>query len=86
MGQREKLYNKIVGGESDQNIPFDPACTLLEYLGFDPPDIRGSHHKFTKTGIRELIDLQETKGGKCKPYQVQQMRTVFIKYNLRKEL
>lgn len=85
MGQREKLYDKIVGGGPDKNIPFNSTCTLLEYLGFDL-DISGSHHKFTKTGIEELIDLQEVEGGKCKAYQVKQMRAVLKKYNLREEL
>jgi hypothetical protein len=85
MGQREKLYNLIVGGRSDKNIPFGPTCTLLEHLGFDPTT-KGSHHKFTREGVEELINLQETKGGKCKPYQVQQMRAVFKKYDFREEL
>ncbi len=85
MGQREKLYDLIVGGRSDNNIPFESTCTLLEHLGFDLT-IKGSHHKFTREGVEELINLQETKGGKCKPYQVQQMRAVLKKYNFRKEL
>jgi hypothetical protein len=40
---------------------------------------------FTREGIEEIINLQEVKG-KCKPYQVKQMRAVLRKYNLRKEL
>lgn len=36
--------------------------------------------------IEELINLQEVEGGKCKPYQVKQMREVLLKYNLKQEL
>ena len=84
MGRRRKLYDRIVSGRSDANIPFEQTVNLLEYLGFDKR-IRGSHHIFTREGIEELIDLQEVEG-KVKPYQVKQVRAVLKKYNLRKEL
>jgi len=57
---------------------------LLESLGFSE-SVRGSHHKFVREGVEELINLQEV-GGKCKPYQVRQVRNVLLKYNLEKEL
>jgi hypothetical protein len=57
---------------------------MLLYLGF-LERVRGSHHIFFREGIQELINLQEV-GGKCKLYQVKQMRAVLRKYNLRKEL
>lgn len=84
MGRRRKLYDKIVGGRSDANIPFEQTVNMLKALGFKPRT-SGSHHVFTRDGIEEIIDLQEV-GGECKPYQVGQMRTVLKKYNLRKEL
>jgi hypothetical protein len=43
------------------------------------------HHKFIGEGVEELINLQEVEG-KCKPYQVRQMREVILKYNLGQEL
>jgi len=84
MGRRRKLYDKIVSEESDANIPFEQTVNMLKFLGF-AERIRGSHHIFTKEGIIEAINLQDV-SGKCKPYQVKQMRDVLKKYNLRKEL
>lgn len=57
---------------------------MILYLGI-LERVRGSHHIFFREGIQELINLQEV-GGKCKLYQVKQMRAVLRKYNLRKEL
>ncbi|MDQ3302192.1 MAG: type II toxin-antitoxin system HicA family toxin [Actinomycetota bacterium] len=85
MGRRRKHYDKIVGGDSDANIPFEQTRSLLKHLGFDERT-KGSHHVFTREGVMELIDIQEIEGGKCKPYQVRQMRAVLKKYNLHKEL
>jgi hypothetical protein len=84
MGSRRKLYDRIVAGRSDANIPFRQARNMLLYLGF-LERIRGSHHVFFKEGIEEIINLQDV-GGTCKPYQVKQMRVVLKKYNLQKEL
>lgn len=84
MGRRRKVYDKIVGGGSDANIPFGQTVNMLKSMGF-AERISGSHHIFTRDGIEEIIDLQDV-GGECKPYQVKQMRTVLKKYNLRKEL
>ena len=84
MGRRRKLFDKIVGGGSDANIPFEQTRTLLKHLGFDER-VSGSHHVFTKGRIEEIINLQDVRGW-CKPYQVRQVRAVLAKYNLREEL
>jgi hypothetical protein len=84
VGSRRKLYDRIVGGRSDANIPFEQTRSMLLHLGFKER-VRGSHHIFNREGIEELIDIQKV-GGECKPYQVKQMRAVLKKYNLRKEL
>ncbi len=76
--------NTILSGRSDANIPCEQTRNMLPHLGFTER-VSGSHHVFTKEGIEELINHQEI-GGKCKPYQVRQMRTVAKKYNLREEL
>jgi predicted RNA binding protein YcfA (HicA-like mRNA interferase family) len=67
-------------GCSDANIPFDSLCGLLRQLGFDER-IRGSHHIFAKESIAEILNLQ-AKGNKAKPYQVQQVRKLILKYRL----
>ena len=43
--------------------------------------VRGSHHVFRKTGVRELINLQRD-GSHAKPYQVRQVRRVLLRYDL----
>jgi predicted RNA binding protein YcfA (HicA-like mRNA interferase family) len=84
VGRRRKLYDSIISGRSDANIPFEHAVNLLKHLGFDER-IKGSHHVFIRESIEEMINIQNV-GSECKPYQVEQMRAVLKKYNLRKEL
>ncbi len=84
MGRRRKLYERIVGGGSDANVPFGQTVSLLKHLRFEER-VRGSHHVFAREGVEELITLQEV-AGECKPYQVKQVRTVLRKYNLGEEL
>lgn len=80
MSQRDKLLAKILIGESDGNIPFDPLCQLLQSLGFELR-ISGSHHIFTKEGVIEILNLQP-QDGKTKRYQVRQVRKVILQYHL----
>ncbi len=80
MGKYEKLLLKILEGKSDRNIAFNDLCQLLEKLGFDKR-IRGSHHTFRKAGIIEKPNLQKD-SNKAKDYQVRQIRTIILKYNL----
>lgn len=58
---------------------------MLKALGFCE-NVRGRHHKFAREDIEELLNLQQVEGGKCKPYQVRQMRAVLLKYNLGRKL
>lgn len=77
---RTKLLDRILRGTSDANIPFDSFCALLRELGFDER-IKGSHHVFSKEDVAEILNIQP-KGAKAKPYQVQQVRKVILKYRL----
>jgi len=43
--------------------------------------VRGDHHIFAKENVEEILNLQP-KGGKAKPYQVKQVRSVILKYKL----
>lgn len=80
MSKHEKLLIQILRGTSDANIPFVGLCSLLEHIGFEMR-IKGSHHIFTKDGVEEILNLQP-KGGRSKPYQVKQVRSVIVKYKL----
>jgi len=53
---------------------------LLKRLGFQER-IKGSHHIFYRDGVAEILNLQP-QSGKCKPYQVKQVRNVIINYRL----
>jgi len=81
MGNLEKLYEHILLGRSDANVPFDRLCALLNRLGFDER-IKGDHHIFARDDVEEILNLQP-KDGKGKPYQVKQVRDVILKYHLR---
>lgn len=80
MGRPEKTLERILRGTSDSNISFADLCQLLSYLGFDER-IRGSHHIFTRDGVREILNLQPI-GNNAKTYQVKQVRNVILRYRL----
>lgn len=82
MSKFEKLLQKILSAKSDNNLSLNDLKTLLEMLGFEKKTGAGSHTLFKKSGIIDMINLQSTKDGKAKPYQVKQVREVILKYKL----
>jgi len=80
LAKHEKTLEKILAGRSDANIAFEDLRVLLRSLGF-VERTRGSHHVFAKPGVEEQINLQRD-GAKAKPYQVKQVRSVLVRYNL----
>ena len=77
---KNELLQKILIGNSDKTIQFSGLCRLLLEMGFKER-IKGSHHIFTKEGIQEIINIQP-KGSMAKPYQVEQVRGLILKYKL----
>ena len=80
MSRYEQLLQKILGGRSDANIRFGDLRGLLRNLGFTER-VQGSHHIFRKDGVAEKINIQRD-NGHAKPYQVQQVRKMILKYEL----
>ena len=80
MSKSEKIREKILFGNSDENIVFDELRKLLNALGF-AERIKGSHHIFTHNRVEEIINIQP-KNNKAKAYQVKQVRNVILKYRL----
>ncbi|SPE34084.1 Phosphoribulokinase (modular protein) [Acidobacteriia bacterium SbA2] len=80
VGRFDELRLRILHGRSDANIDFDELRQLLGWLGFEER-IRGSHHVFRRSGVRELINLQR-EGNKAKVYQVRQVRQAILRYGL----
>ncbi|MGB3682856.1 MAG: type II toxin-antitoxin system HicA family toxin [Rubrobacteraceae bacterium] len=83
MAQWEKVRDRVLGGRSDANIPFQQLCNVLIRLDFSER-ITGSHHTFTRNDIPDIIVIQPSKGeATAKRYQVKQVRELLLKYNLR---
>lgn len=76
----EKLLFQVISGKSDANIAFSDLRKLMLRMGFTER-VRGSHHIFSKVGIEERVNLQDS-GAKAKPYQVKQVRAVIVQYGL----
>ena len=83
MHKFKKTLDKILKGRADANISFIDICNLLISLGF-VLRISGGHHVFRKDFVEEKINLQKD-GINAKPYQVQQVRKVILKYKLGEE-
>jgi hypothetical protein len=75
-----KILDRILRGNADANIRFGDLCALLQHLGF-AQRIRGDHYIFSRDGVAEILNLQP-RGDKAKAYQVKQVRTVIVFYNL----
>jgi hypothetical protein len=80
----KRILEKVLVGLSDKNIRFGELRNLVLSLGFDER-IRGDHHIFTQAGVAEILNLQPLRDGMAKAYQVKQVRSIILKYKLRKE-
>ena len=80
MSQYEKLLLRILCGTQDSNVAFSDLQKVLTILGF-VVRIKGDHFIYTRDDIDEIINIQP-KGNKAKPYQVKQVRTLILKYQL----
>jgi len=81
MSKLQKILIKVLSGRSDANIEFSDITYILECMQFTLR-IKGSHYIFSKDGIQEIINIQEGEAGKCKPYQIKQVRSIILKYKL----
>ena len=76
----DKIIEKLLRGESDANVRFEELCHLLQARGFRMRT-QGSHHIFTRPGVRERLNLQR-EAAHAKPYQVRQVRKILANYKL----
>jgi hypothetical protein len=82
MSKYEKLLGRLLGCVADANFSFDDLCYILHRLRFDEK-VNGGHHIFARDGIEEQLNLQRYRGSKdAKPYQVRQVRSLLLKYDL----
>ena len=78
MSKKEKILLKLLWGNSDNNFNLDDLITIFLRNGFEERKTGGSHRIFVKDNIEGIINLQKTKDGNAKPYQVKQVRDFFI--------
>jgi predicted RNA binding protein YcfA (HicA-like mRNA interferase family) len=78
-----RLLERILRGNVG-NVDFSDLIALVEALGFREVGGRGSHRVFARSGVEELVNLQEEKG-QAKRYQVRQVATLARRYHLRVE-
>jgi len=76
----EKILNSILLGRQDKNIRFDDLRKILMQLGFKER-IKGDHFIYKYHGIPERVNIQPD-GNMAKGYQVRQIRTILMKYEL----
>lgn len=80
MSHARKTLAQVLDGTHDASVRFDALRALLSALGF-AERTRGSHHVFTKSGVRDILNLQSD-GRNAKPYQVRQVRRAIVIHHL----
>ena len=75
-----KLLRRLARGDLS-NVAFRDMQALVEAFGFEVARVSGSHHIYARSGVRELVNLQEVKG-QAKPYQVRQFLRLVERYGL----
>lgn len=76
---KRRFLKKLLAGS--KNVRFSDMVGLVEGFGFELSRTDGSHHIFTRTGIPELVNLQNVRG-EAKPYQVRQFLRLVERHNL----
>ena len=74
------FLEKLSRGDPDANLRFEDLCHFLLTKGFRMR-ISGSHHIFTRTGVRERINIQRD-GQHAKPYQIREIRRILARHEL----
>ena len=77
MSQRRKLVDHAK--RNPQDVRFDDACKMAEWLGFSAKAPKGSHCAFARPGEATLLNFQD-RNGKIPPYQARQLIEMIEKY------
>ena len=81
--QSKKIFETIQRWRrSPQNIRFIELVKMAERFGFDLKRVAGSHHIYARPGVVEILNFQQDRSGKAKPYQVRQLLSLIKKYQL----
>ncbi len=82
MSKKQKLLLKLLSGRADANFDIDDLVQILIWLDFEERNSGSSHRIFLREGIEGIINLQKTKDGKAKTYQVKQVRDFIVSNKL----
>ena len=82
MSKKEKLLLKLLFGNADANFDLEDLIQVLIRLGFEEQKTGGSHRIFFINDVEGIINLQKTKDGKAKSYQVKQVREFLVNNKL----
>ena len=74
MSRWSKFWDKISGGQADNNIEFDELESYLLRLGWKTASSGTSHQYYTHAQVPAAVNVQPRKDGKAKSYQVEQIR------------
>ncbi len=77
----KKTYDKIMSGDSDNNINFADLQHLLDHMGFQHKKTNGDHFLYFYKNCPEIINIQPI-GSKAKGYQIKQIRNFINKNKL----
>ena len=79
---KRKILEKLEN--SQKNVRYSDFVTLIQAYGFKRTRGEGSHEIYRRTGIADIVNIQNNKGN-AKPYQVRQFLSLIEIYNLRLE-
>jgi len=54
----DEFLSRLISG-AYTSVPFADLTHLVDLFGFRRSRVRGSHHVYSRSGVRELINLQE---------------------------
>jgi predicted RNA binding protein YcfA (HicA-like mRNA interferase family) len=80
MSKRGKLFARIQNNQ--KNVRFDDFCTLMTYFAFALVRVRGSHHLYQHPALDEVMNVQPTRDGLAKSYQVRAFLRVIETHQL----
>ena len=81
MSKTNKVYEKLMAGQSDNNFAFEDLLYLLVKLGFKPH--QSGSHIVCKKGTA-FANIQP-RCGKAKSYQLEEVRKELKKHNIKPE-
>ena len=79
MTRIEKLYASLVANRAAMR--FGDFERVLQAFGFTLDRINGSHHNYKHPGVPRMLSIQP-RGGKAKPYQIDQFLDIVEEFGL----